>query len=928
MKRIFLGWHRPGMTGAVEHLAERFGRPGSLDFSGAILAVPGSRAARRLLELLLERADCTGDRFVPPQIVTLGHLPELLYAPKLPVASEPAARFAWAEALRRLEPDQLKRLLPSPPSSGELGPWLSLAETIERLHAEIASEGMSFGEIVRRTASLAEFRDGPRWRVLADAEQAYLAVLDSAGVTDRHAARLGALRENAVQTDWEIILLGAADLNRLTRRMLEQVAAQVTALVLAPPSFAHRFDDFGVLEADAWQEATIEISPQQIEVAERPSDQAAAAARAIQAWSEQFAAEEMTVGVPDASVVPYLQQHCEQMGTVGRYAGGAPVLRSSPCRLLAALADYLDGRRFSSFAAMVRHPAMQSWLARRKLRGDWMSLLDDYYCRHLPYTLDGNWLGPDEECKLLREIHAAIEKLVGTLSVGRRPLDAWASPLADLLVSLFGAETLDADAEPDRSTLVACESVGQVLETLRRIPRSLVPEVTGLETLRLVLRQLHRATIPPAASPGAIELLGWLELLLDDAPALAVAGMNEGIVPGSVSGDLFLPNTLRRQLGIDDNDRRYARDAYVLSALAASRERLKLIVGRRTTDGDPLAPSRLLFACDPETIAQRVLTLFGRDPERRPPVRGTLRPGCIVSRFSIPRPVPLPEPVSAMRVTEFRDYIACPYRYYLRHRLKLQSRQDHGDELDDGMFGSLAHAVLAEFAACDAAASTDAEVIAAHLDHLLDQLVLGWHGPSPLAAIRVQVEQLRLRLRAFARWQARWASRGWRIECAEAAAAQREAPLVVDGQPMLLVGRIDRIDVNLHTGQRVLLDYKTSDSPKDPERSHRRQGEWADLQLPLYRHLAASLGIDGPVRLGYLVLPKDTSKTGDLLAEWTDKELENADRAAEAVIRSVRAERFWPPVTPPPALFAEFSAICLEGQFGGEAIRQAAEEPA
>ena len=24
-----------------------------------------------------------------------------------------------------------------------------------------------------------------------------------------------------------------------------------------------------------------------------------------------------------------------------------------------------------------------------------------------------------------------------------------------------------------------------------------------------------------------------------------------------------------------------------------------------------------------------------------------------------------------MRVTEFRDYLACPYRYYLRHRLKL-----------------------------------------------------------------------------------------------------------------------------------------------------------------------------------------------------------------------------------------------------------------
>ena len=36
-----------------------------------------------------------------------------------------------------------------------------------------------------------------------------------------------------------------------------------------------------------------------------------------------------------------------------------------------------------------------------------------------------------------------------------------------------------------------------------------------------------------------------------------------------------------------------------------------------------------------------------------------------------------------------------------------------------------------------------------------------------LMELRLQVEQLRRRLVAFARWQARWAGDGWRIECVE-----------------------------------------------------------------------------------------------------------------------------------------------------------------
>ena len=80
---------------------------------------------------------------------------------------------------------------------------------------------------------------------------------------------------------------------------------------------------------------------------------------------------------------------------------------------------------------------------------------------------------------------------------------------------------------------------------------------------------------------------------------------------------------------------------------------------------------------------------------------------------------------------------------------------------------------------------------------------------------------------------------------------------------MFLRGRIDRIDVQESSGKRMIFDYKTSDTAKSPEKAHRKKsGEWIDLQLPLYRHLVADLGIEGPVELAYIILPKDISRVG------------------------------------------------------------------
>ena len=140
-------------------LVERFGSGGSLDLGGVIVALPGGRSSRRLLELLVERAEAGGRALVPPRIVTVGKLPELLYTAKRPFAGDLVQQLAWVEALRSAKPERLAALLPSLPEADDLATWLALGEMLGRLHRELAAEAMDFQSVVDCGGRIDGFRE-------------------------------------------------------------------------------------------------------------------------------------------------------------------------------------------------------------------------------------------------------------------------------------------------------------------------------------------------------------------------------------------------------------------------------------------------------------------------------------------------------------------------------------------------------------------------------------------------------------------------------------------------------------------------------------------------------------------------------------------------------------------------------------------------
>jgi ATP-dependent helicase/nuclease subunit B len=215
--------------------------------------------------------------------------------------------------------------------------------------------------------------------------------------------------------------------------------------------------------------------------------------------------------------------------------------------------------------------------------------------------------------------------------------------------------------------------------------------------------------------------------------------------------------------------------------------------------------------------------------------------------------------------------------------------------------------VLEGFADGEMATSEDAEAIQGELARLLDDEARLRFGAQPLPAVRLQIEQLRARFGGFARWQAGWVAQGWRIERAEAVPAGDGVAFDVDGVPILLRGKIDRVDRNDRTGEWCVLDYKTSEGGVGPDEAHRRGRAgakvWVDLQLPLYRRLVPALqASDGgslvpgeaqeSVRVGYVLLSRDAEATGEAFAEWTVEELTEAEEVARGVVRFLRKNHF------------------------------------
>ncbi|MFA4943325.1 MAG: PD-(D/E)XK nuclease family protein [Lentisphaeria bacterium] len=923
--RIFLDWSRPVVEAVAERLlADAAGAQAGAglppDLGGWLVLVPTRQAGRRLRERLA--ATAPGGLF-SPRVAT----PEILFQPaeSANLLSETQALLFAAALLGRLPPAEFTHLFPSAPAHD----WnwrLGTAAHWFKLRRLLSDAGLTLADAA---ATLTE-PEPERWQELARLETLYLAAVHDAGGEDRIAAQLAQARTPRPPAGVNRVLLAAVpDPTPLALQALERLAAAglaVEAWIHAPATEAERFDDWGRPRPDQWRDWQLELPDNQIRLAMKPEHQAAAALAALPPdLTPANAAGLLALGVLDPEVAPHLEHRLGQRGIPVLNPVEQPLARQPLASLATDLLELAATGRFESFSRLLRHPDFLDDLRRRAGSADPRPLLttaDELQNAHLCATLDDlrRRAEADPGAKAVRLAIARLDELLEPLRG-----EDWPEQLPGVLGQLYQERKLDPRRPEDHAFAEAATRLTGLLAELRA--PIIHGQIADAAALRAGFRQgLETLPLLPEADTPAVVFDGWLDLPWNDAPHLLLTGGNEEFLPAVVTRHLFLPDAARHALGIPDAEQRFARDLYLFTTLIQSRRAagtVTVLLGKSSSDGDALKPSRLLFRCPEPLLPARARRLFGRPPAEAAPAAATAPAWRLTPRRATPP--------ARLSTTQFRDYLECPFRFYLKHVLRMAELHDQQLELDPLGFGSAAHHALESFARGELRDSTDPDLIARCLGAHAEEWFQRQFAPDATAALLVQKEQLLQRLRHAARVQAQQRQAGWRI-----LPEFTEQPLEKELIPGMTVrGRPDRVERHDQTGHYRVLDFKTADTPKRPAETHtgtRRddtpayaqcpiagtrggQRRWTDLQLPLYLWLLRDrLGADAVVAAAHFNLPKAVLGTGVApFPELDEAALESALACARGVAAALQAGTFWPPAAK--VAHESFERLCPAGEW-------------
>ncbi len=905
VQRYFLNWDVP-LAQAVTDFLLPSRISGTVDLGKELVVVPTRQAGRRLREMLALQCSRWDAALLSPHVVTPTYF---LYPDDETknVASQTDVAAVWTQVLMESELGEYESIFPARAPEQDFNWAIYTGEMIQRLRDTLADGGYRIADVYRDMSSMLEELD--RWRDLSKLEEAYLKRLEEGGKQDPADFMIRRAENPPVPEGVERIVVAAVpDPTPLMVKALDRLAEQVPVAILvhAPESLADRFDKWGCPIPERWQLPPIDIPQPEsnLVLAGSPSSQSRKVLEIMASESQRFGPADIAVGVPDKEVAPFLEADLTERGLSPFDPAGKGLSEHPLYQFLEMFQSLVADGSCMAFTRFLRNAGVLNFLRDKYNLSPFHVLreVDDFKNEHLPQDLDdiGDHLDrTDKGFANLKEAFTFIQRIISDFQSN----DIEAS-LRSLLQVVYETRMITPDNIEGRYFMEAAKLIDNGIREME----SDCVKAAGFENrhaLALLLHRLQREQYYPARESSLIDLEGWLELPWDDAPLLVITGMNEGSVPDSQMSDVFLPDSLRALLNIRDDTRRVARDAYLMSELVEARKndgRTCFIAGKTNSRGDPLTPSRLLFRCRDDELPDRARRLFGDPEETQASYAPTIS---FQLKAAPPHPTPQPD-LRRISVTQFRDYLQCPFRFYLKHVLRMEPYEEKS-EMDALDFGILVHHALRRMAESDIQRCGRVNELSDFLCSEAEDWRARRFGNSIPLQVGAQLNAAKNRLRAAARKQVELVKEGWEILEAEYRVEREITGLTV-------VGQIDRIDRNRQTGDIRILDYKTSDTATEPERFHLapvledtpefarievegKGKRWLDLQLPLYLLLLPEEDrFSGDVKVGYFNLPKGAGETG--VAEWSGFDrtyLESARTCAEGAVRGIRSRQFWPP---------------------------------
>jgi|GEM_PF-1897256 len=884
IKRHFLGWNQHFLHLVASWLSEDAENPFWLQ--DYVCALPGKRASRRLNEILTMRAAEHGTALVPPEYLSIGLLPEYIAGEKGHYLSNREVEFIWEEVLLEGEEQDFG--------------WLTgvkdirtAARQLTALWEKLGQAGYTFSgaaEIIQqRMAELTFYEE--RWEQLVALEHLFAQKILDYGLLERSLQRQSALLKSFASDGKKLVIIGALDLSLVHQTFLQRAPCETHLLIPLPEQHAGGVNEAGALIPEYWtdvhaQEGLVEGAMRS--VADCESEAAITVDVLQEALSNGIHPQDITVSFADEQHEPLVRQSLEAYNishhTFARCGGEYRSL----------------SLWFKAASLFLENPLAQTAVTLLKSKWSAYLLLEENTTEsflHLERIITERCLSrifPLNSNQFPGDVSADMDEL--------RHVDVFLEVFSEEMSPQYFIETLEKHVMATLQHHIAEQGVfsevlmGLESEFERQLRLVRRPEEYFSYLADLALR-LGAGQEPAAQGPrdSEIELVGWLETLFDDAEHLLVLGCHDKVLPAGEREGAWLPEALQGLLKMETKERQFVRDyVYALHA-QHSKQRVTFIFPKMSINGDYYRPSRLFFGGALETKLCNAKKSLVEVPEHARLMSygegfGDTGGWFLENFMQIET-----REVEAMSVTSFRDYLLCPFRFYLKHILRLRAFDPIQEELSAMQFGTLFHNIVANFGNSSVKDSSNQEEI---LDFLLIELERVRHkalGSAIKPAVEVQCLQLEERLTGFARVQAAWRRDGWQIVHVELPFYEKKVGLQTSAGAMGLRGQIDRIDFHPELKKWVALDYKTSMNPFAPEKTHQIDEEWCDLQLPLYEFAMRALKFKGDIELGYFVLPANVSKSAVLIASWSESQLKEAQGAAQQVAQNVIRGEFWPP---------------------------------
>ena len=423
-----------------------------------------------------------------------------------------------------------------------------------------------------------------------------------------------------------------------------------------------------------------------------------------------------------------------------------------------------------------------------------------------------------------RELHQLLGRLArAERAIGRnrrKTIRGWLQALEESLVALGVHAGLAADAAG--SELLA------LLDMLKTELETDALRLSFGEWRSWLGRKVEAATFRDRSIESPVVFTTLQATRLRRFDAVLLLGADASHLPGPEPIAAFFNQSVRRELGLPVRSDELREIEQSLGVLIVDCSQM-LITWQRSIDGEEnlLAP-----------LLERLRTfheLAWRDGlDEVHPADAGAAPACdaAASGACARRVPPAPSIPSALMpasisATGYNTLMACPYKFFARHALKLAEADEVREQIEKSDYGERVHTILKAFhqahpriSALDPRA---AEHILCELSErsFQDLIEHDYQAAAWLARWLALVPE-------YIDWQRGREAKGWRFSAAEA-----DRSITIDtpsGRTFVLRGRIDRVDHG-PDGSCAMVDYKTS-APQRLRQALDLPGE--DVQLPVY----------------------------------------------------------------------------------------------